>query len=237
MVHGSGPETRSAFQAFAAYLELLGIGVLADDKRGVGESSGVYPGELATASTIDILARDAEAEVRYLAKLPRVDPTRVGLFGASQAGWIIALAASREPAVRFAVPIVGPTVTVDESDLWGRLAGEERSPPRGSREAMLQQVRAGGRSGFDPAPALRKLTIPVFWIYGSDDRNVPTELCIERLSALKAGHDFSWTVLPMTHTPLVLPTGLLTSLPQSPGFAAGFFPAIGEWLRSRAIRG
>jgi hypothetical protein len=60
---------------------------------------------------------------------------------------------------------------------------------------------------------------------------------VERLEALKPGHDFSWVVLPTTHTPLVLPTGLLSSLPQSPGFAAGFFPVVGEWLRGHDIVG
>ena len=64
---------------------------------------------------------------------------------------------------------------------------------------------------------------------------MPTELCVERLEALKPGHDFSWTVLHMTHTPLELPTGLLSSLPQSSGFEPGFYPAIGAWLRSRGI--
>ena len=235
MVHGSGPATREEFQTFGAYLELLGIAVLADDKRGVGESTGVYPGERATESTVDVLARDAQAEARFLTTLPQIDAKRVGLFGDSQAGWIIPLAASREPAVRFAVAVVGPTVTVDETDLWGSLAGQGQTPPSGSRAAMLQQVRQNGPSGFDPAPALRRLTIPVHWIFGSDDRNVPTELCVEQLNGLATGHDYSWTVLPMTHTPFVLPTGLLASLPQSPGFVAGFFPDLGAWLGKRGL--
>src|SRR5207244_289981 len=102
MVHGSGPQTREEFQAFAAYCELLGIAVLADDKRGVGQSGGVYPGERASDSTIDVLARDAQVEARFLAALPGIDPARVGLLGDSQAGWIIALAAAREQAIRWA---------------------------------------------------------------------------------------------------------------------------------------
>jgi pimeloyl-ACP methyl ester carboxylesterase len=235
MVHGSGPQTRAEFQVFAAWCELLGIGVLADDKRGVGESAGAYPGEQATGPTIDVLARDAQAEARFLAGLPQVDPKRVGLFGDSQAGWIIALAAAREPAVRWAVAVVGPTVTVGETDLWAQLAGESQSPPSGTRAAMLAEVRAAGPSGFDPAPSLRALSIPVLWTFGSDDRNVPTELCVEQLQALKPGHDFSWVVLPTTHTPIELPTGLLASLPQSPGFDPGFFPAIGDWLRGHGL--
>jgi pimeloyl-ACP methyl ester carboxylesterase len=237
MVHGSGAQTRSEFQVFAAYLELRGVAVLADDKRGVGQSLGSYPGDLATDSTIEVLARDAQLEARFLAKLPHIDPKRVGLLGDSQAGWIIAYAAAHEPAVRWAVPIVGPTVTVGQSDFWAGLAGQSESPPSGSQSEMLKQTRAAGSSGFDPRPWLAKLTIPVFWTFGVDDRNVPTALCVEALEALKPGHDFSWVVLTTTHTPIVLPTGLLASLPQSPGFHRDFFPAIGDWLRSRGISG
>ncbi len=51
MVHGSGEQTREEFQVFAAYCELLGIAVLADDKRGVGQSRGTYPGEAASDAT------------------------------------------------------------------------------------------------------------------------------------------------------------------------------------------
>jgi pimeloyl-ACP methyl ester carboxylesterase len=100
---------------------------------------------------------------------------------------------------------------------------------------MLAQVRKDGASGPDAGPSLRKLAIPALWMFGSDDRNVPTELCLERLQALKPGHDFSWVVLPTAHTPLVLPTGLLSSLPQSPGFDPGFFPALGSWLRGHGL--
>ena len=237
MVHGSGARTRDEFDVFAAYLELNGIAVLADDKRGVGESGGRYPGELATDSTLNVLTRDAETEVRFLARLPEIDPKRVGLFGDSQAGWIIPLAAASEPAVRWAILNSGSTTTVGETDYWGRLAGQSESQPSGTRAAMLAQVQAAGPSGFDPLPSLRKLSIPVLWMYGSDDRNVPTELCLERLEAVASGHDFSSVVLPTAHTPLVLPTGLLSSLPQSPGFDPRFFPALGDWLRRKAIAG
>lgn len=235
MVHGSGPNTREEFQSFAAYCVSQGIAVLADDKRGVGQSLGRYPGERATESTLDVLARDAQAEARYLATLPEIDATRVGLLGNSQAGWIIALAASRERAVKFGVALVGPTVSVGESDLFGQLAGQSTTSPSGTRAQMLQQVRAAGPSGFDPRPFLAKVNVPMFWVYGNDDRNTPTELSVERLEALKAGHDFTWTVLDSTHALLELPDGLYSSLPRSRGFAPGLFDAIGDWLRSRGV--
>jgi len=235
MVHGAGPRTRDEFDVWTAYLALNGIAVLADDKRGTGESAGPYPGDEASEANIDLLARDAQTEVRYLTKLPQVDSRRVGLFGDSQAGWISTLAAAREPAVRWLVSVAGPTVSVGETDAWAGLAGESQSPPTGTRAAMLAQVRQAGPSGPDAAPSIRKLTIPALWMYGADDRNVPTELCVERLEALKPGHDFSWVVLPTAHTPFVLPTGLLSSLNRSPGFDPGFFPALGGWLRGHGL--
>ena len=235
MVHGSGATTREEFQVFEAWCALLGIAVLADDKRGVGQSAGRYPGEAATESTLDVLARDAQAEVRFVARLPEIDPSRVGLLGDSQAGWIISLAADREHAVRFGVALVGPTVTVDQTDTWGSLAGKSRAAPSGSRTSMLAQTRALGESGFDPRPHLAKLDIPMLWVFGDDDRNVPTELCVAALQKLRAGHDFTWAVLPMTHALLLLPDGLYSSLGRSPGFAPGLYPAIGDWLRSRGI--
>jgi dienelactone hydrolase len=203
----------------------------------VGESGGSYPGDLASEPTLRVLASDAEAQARYLRSVRRIDKAKVGLLGPSQAGWIIALAAAREPAVRWAVPLVGPTTTVGETDYFAGLAGQEQTPPSGTRAQMLAHVREQGPSGFDPVPSLRKLAIPVFWAYGDDDRNVPTELCVERLRTLAAQHDFSWTVLPMTHALLDLPNGLYSSLPQSRGFIPGLFPAIGSWLRGKDIGG
>jgi uncharacterized protein len=237
MVHGSGPRTRDEFDIFSSYLELNGFAVLADDKRGTGQSGGTFPGDLGRAGTVDLLAHDAQAEVSFLAKLPQVDPKRVGLFGDSQAGWISPLAASHSPAVHWLISNSGPTTTVGETDYWGSLAGQSESPPSATRAQMLADVLKAGPSGFDPLPSLRKLAIPALWMFGGDDRNVPTELCVQRLETVKPGHDFSWVVLPTAHTPLVLPTGLLSSLPQSPGFNPGFFPAIGGWLRSHSIAG
>jgi dienelactone hydrolase len=232
MVHGSGPNTREEFQSFAAYCASQGVAVLADDKRGIGQSLGRYPGERASESTLNVLARDAQAEVRYLAKLPEIDAQRVGLLGYSQAGWIIALAAAGEPAVKFGVALAGPTTSVGETDFFGGLAGKSTSPPGGTRAQMLQQVRVNGPSGYDPRADLAKVHVPMLWVFGDDDRNVPTELSVERLEALKAGHDFTWTVLHSTHALLELPDGLYSSLPRSRGFVPGFYDAIGDWLRA-----
>lgn len=237
MVHGSGRSTRDEFDVFTAYFALHGVAVLADDKRGAGQSGGTYPGDLASAATIDVLARDAQAEVRFLATLAQIDAKRIGLWGDSQGGWIVPLAASRENDVSWGILNSGPTVTQGESDGWAQIAGASEMPPSGSRASMLAQIKQQGPSGYDPAPSLRSLSIPMLWMYGTDDRNQPTELSVDRLQALKSGHDFSWFLLPTAHTPLVLPTGLLSSLPQSPGFDPRFFPDVLDWLRRQHITG
>ena len=235
MVHGSGPTTRDEFDVFTAWLVLHGVAVLADDKRGTGQSVGVYPGDQATPATLELLAGDAQKEVDFLDRLPQVDANRVGLWGDSQGGWISVLAASRDSAINWLVENSGPTVSVGEADYWASLAGQSLYPPSGTFAQMLKQVEAQGRSGFDPAPYLRKLSTPGLWMFGSDDRNIPTQLCVQRLQQLRAGQDFSWNVLPTAHTPLILPTGLLSSLPHSPGFDPHFFPDIAKWLQGQAI--
>jgi pimeloyl-ACP methyl ester carboxylesterase len=237
LVHGSNAAGREEFQTFSAYLESIGVAVLAVDKRGVGQSGGTFPGSRASERTIGLLASDAQAQVRFLRTLAAIDKSRIGLLGASLAGWVIALAAARDSGVRWAVPLVGPTTTVGETDLFASLAGVEESPPSASRADMLAQVRASGPGGFDPLPSLRSLSIPVFWVYGDDDRNVPTELCVERLQSLQAGHEFSWVVLHMTHALIDLPTGLYSSLSRSRGFNAALFPAVGAWLADRGLSG
>jgi hypothetical protein len=235
MVHGSGPSTRDEFDVFTAWLLLHGVATLADDKRGSGQSGGVYPGGKAIPSTLDLLARDAQAEVAFLRGVPRVDGSRIGLWGDSQGGWISVLAASRDSTVHWLIENSGPTVSVGEADYWASLAGESLEPPSGTFPQMLEEVEAQGPSGFDPVPYLGSLAIPGLWMFGSDDRNIPTELCVQRLGQVKAGHDFSWNVLPTAHTPLVLPSGLLSSLPRSPGFDPHFFPDLSAWLRAYAL--
>src|SRR5262249_60514592 len=121
------------------------------------------------------------------------------------------LAAARSHAVHWAVLNSGPTATVGETDLWGQLAGQSQRAPSGTRPEMLAQVRQAGPSGFDPIPYLRQLQLPALWLYGSDDRNVPTELCLERLEGLKPAHGLRSVRVPTTHHTVILPT---TPLPK-----------------------
>ena len=237
-VHGSGPTTRAYLPDLQALLLRHGVGVLAYDKRGVGGSGGRFPGESPTTAAIDVLARDAGAAVRFLAAQPEVDPKRVGLAGHSQAGWIMPLAATREPAVRFLLAFAGPAVTADETDLYQTLAGQGETRQRPSDAEVDAQVLARGPGGVDPLPWIRQLRVPAAWFYGELDKHVPTRLSVRRLEpvASESGRDVTIEVLPRANHALVeTQTGLTAEMLRSDAFAPGLFARVGTWLRAHGL--
>jgi hypothetical protein len=237
-VTGSGPTTREYLPELQALLLRNGVAVLAYDKRGVGASGGSYPGESPTETAIDQLARDAAAAARFLAGRAEVDPARVGLAGHSQAGWIMPLAASREPAVRFLVTFSGPAVTADENDLYQTLAGEGESPQRMTNAAIDSQVERAGPGGVDPVPSIAALRIPALWLYGSLDHIVPPRLSAKRLAPLAAepGRDFTvWTFPRANHALVETRTGLTSEMLRSDRYARGMFPRVGAWLHAHGL--
>jgi dienelactone hydrolase len=235
-VTGSGTTQRAYLPDLQALLVESGVAVLAYDKRGVAQSGGRYPGESPTDGTIDILASDAQAAVRWLARQPGIDPAKVGLAGHSQAGWIIPRAASREPAVRFAVEFAGPAVTADENDHFQNLTGQGERPPQLSDDEIDAEVLRQGPGGVDPIPWIRSLRIPVLWLYGGLDRHIPTRLSVRRLDPLRAeaGRDFTIAVFPNANHALVeTQTGLTAEMLRSDRFAPGLFATVRAWLRAR----
>jgi pimeloyl-ACP methyl ester carboxylesterase len=235
VAHGSGATPRSFAGPLPAYFASRGLVVLAYDKRGIGQSAGPYPGEAATTRNIDLYAKDAAAAARFLAAQPEVDRTKVGLAGQSQAGWVMALAAARERAVRWFVSYSGPSVTQGEADEWGQLAGQGRTPA-GTDAEIEAQIRQHGRSGFDPLPSLRKLSIPLLYLYGANDRHVPARLCVERLGSL--GGDLEVVLFPKAdHFLIESEHGFTDELTASHRYAAGLFAKLDAWLAQHRLRG
>ena len=237
--HGSGPAPRAWLSALVGFYADMGLVSLACDKRGIGQSGGDYPGENANATSIDAYARDVQALARWLARQPEVDPARLGISGVSQAGWIMPLAASREPAVRWVVRLVGPTYTTDEDGAYGQLAGQGNFVPTQSDEAIEAEVRRA-RGGFDPLPTIQALRIPALWLYGGRDRHVSTRIALERLDPLarEAGRDFSYTVFPRANHGLVeteTPYSLNAEVARSSRFADGLWGTISSWLAARGL--
>jgi uncharacterized protein len=231
-VHGGGPQTRNYFPDLPALCAGAGFAVLTYDKRGVGQSGGTFPGDLADGRAIDALARDAEAAVRFLAAQPGIDRARVGLAGHSQGGWVAPLAASREPAVRFVVAFSGPALSQGETDHWAGIAGAGNSRPTQTEDEMEADVLRQGSSGYEPLPALRALRVPSLWLFGRLDYVVPSRLSVRRLQSI--GGDFTIELFPKANHALVeTQTGLTTEMLASDRFAPGLFPVVRDWLRRR----
>ena len=90
-------KARRDWDSLGARLAAEGIGALAIDLRGHGESSGtLLEGE---APDYSALVRDVAAARRYLASRPDVLQSRVGIVGASIGANLAVLAASADPGV------------------------------------------------------------------------------------------------------------------------------------------
>jgi pimeloyl-ACP methyl ester carboxylesterase len=110
LVHGSNALTRDVFGPWSRYFAGLGFAVLSYDKRGTGQSTGDWK-----QADFPTLAADVLAGVRFLHAREDIRSDRVGLWGASQAGWIMPLVAAQAPReVAFLVVHAGSGTTVRE---------------------------------------------------------------------------------------------------------------------------
>lgn len=145
-LHGSGPSTRAGARPYAQEFAKLGIASLFFDKRGCGSSGGSW-----VTSSLDDLAGDALAAVRYLEVEDDIDSTRIGLWGVSQAGWVATWAASRSPDVTFMILISGGGASPRESELFSYekefekagLAGAEKSAAQGLVDEYFGYLATG----------------------------------------------------------------------------------------------
>lgn len=224
-VHGSGPRERLAYGALHVEDFIRrGIAVYSYDKRGVGESGGAC-----CPVHFDLLARDVLANVEALRALSAVDAERIGLLGVSQAGWVVPIAASRDPRLAFAIVLSGPAVSVGEESLFSSLTrdtrcGEGGLPPADA-DAMVREV---GPSGFDPGPYLEQMIQPSLWVYGLSDIHQPSERSVAALERLRGtGKDIEVRVFPAANH------FLATAGPCGDVPPVDWLPAALDWLEAR----
>lgn len=203
IVHGSDQVPRMT--EFAKLLAENGISVLTYDKRGVGESGGIYAGpEVGTnnisVENLNLLAKDVSAAVNKLHQQNRNLP--IGLVGFSQAGWIIPIAANKNPLVQFMVLFSCPTITTLEQLRFqfytdGRTDFWENHTEADAREHIENDADRYQFIATDPKVSLNTLSIPGLWLFGEKDIQVPVKLCMEQLNTFKAqGKSFEYTLFP-----------------------------------------
>ncbi len=115
MVHGDGDATRHGSVPFEPLIEIFlrnGYAVFSWDKPGSGESSGELNNWLAERSAI--LVDGIEA----LAQHPAVEPTRIGLWGISQAGWVMPRTLEQTDNVAFMIAVSGGAEDIIEQGAY-----------------------------------------------------------------------------------------------------------------------
>ncbi|MFW0715490.1 alpha/beta hydrolase family protein [Pedobacter sp. N23S346] len=206
LVHGSGQERRMV--NLASNLARNGIAVLTYDKRGVGESGGVYAGpEVGTnnvdSANLNLLALDASAAAQTLLLHLPGKKVLLGLVGFSQAGWVIPIAAEKNSEVRFMILFSGPVATTLEQLRFqfytnGKTSFWETHSEADVREHIKNDPDRYQFTATDPLNSLIRLKIPGLWLYGGKDIQAPVGLSIERIDKLKAqGKPFEYHLFPM----------------------------------------
>ncbi len=221
-VHGSGRRTRSDYGEFISPLLNAGFATFRYDKRGVGASGGTYVGVETSNSptTIPALAMDAASAIMQLKHHANIDSTRCMLIGASQAGWIIPVAASYSNLF-LTVCFSGPAVSVGEEIYFSWLA-ENGDYTVEEASSMLQSYQ--GNHGFDPIPYIRDLHQPSLWVFGDQDQSIPVERSVQLLEAARNSLQLPIQIQ-------VIP-GVNHSLMSKDGKYADYVGYILDWIKT-----
>jgi pimeloyl-ACP methyl ester carboxylesterase len=203
IVHGSDPVKRE--MEFAKRLAKEGIAVLTYDKRGVGESGGVYVGPSVGTNNIDttnlhVLSGDANEAVKTFRTSLKVKEIPIGLVGFSQAGWIIPITATINSQIEFMVLFSAPTITTLEQLRFqfytnGNDKFWENHTEADAREHTMHDPDRYSFVATDPKDFLKTISIPGLWLFGEKDIQIPVKVCIEQLNTFKVqGKPYEYTL-------------------------------------------
>lgn len=137
MVHGSGNSDRDDWGKYRPIMRrFLGVGyaVFSWDKPGVGESTGELAGD---AQVLGQRAAILVQAIEVIKAHPAIDPERIGLWGISQAGYVMPLALTVTGDVAFMIVNSGPAM--DSYDQGAYLTGQ-RAYCAGASQAEARQI-------------------------------------------------------------------------------------------------
>jgi dienelactone hydrolase len=257
VVHGSGPQTRDDTWAMTDRFARAGIACLAYDKRGSGKSTGDWHN-----AGFDVLADDVLAAVEFLRGRPDIRSDMIGLWGVSQAGWVIPLAASKSNHIAFCIPVSGAGVCPADQELWRRIQNLQflgcSSPLTGAMRrgvAMHYQWAELFKKGRFPIPPLfevepldmyhdaaaviRQVHQPVLAILGDLDSLTPAHESAaiwKRQLASTGNPDFSIRLFPQSDHGLLYTEGSGNNYEVKPEsrLAPGYMQCMLDWIDEHA---
>ncbi|UCD08726.1 MAG: alpha/beta fold hydrolase [Dehalococcoidales bacterium] len=106
LVHGSGSATRNGTVNFEPLIEIFlrnGFAVFSWDKPGSGESTGEFEGGKTLTQRTEILSDG----IHCLTQHPNINSDNIGVWGVSQAGWVIPLALDHTDNIAFMIIVGG----------------------------------------------------------------------------------------------------------------------------------
>ncbi|MBI9038895.1 MAG: alpha/beta hydrolase [Bacteroidales bacterium] len=109
LTNGGGDDSRpirNFSDWLAPILAHCGIAAFVHDKRGTGESEGVF-----VKTTYDDYVTDAGNCAKFLLNHSRIDSSNIGVIGGSEGGRIALLTASRYSEIKFVVSFAGTVVS------------------------------------------------------------------------------------------------------------------------------
>ncbi|MEU7899616.1 alpha/beta hydrolase [Nonomuraea sp. NPDC049152] len=232
LVHGAGEGTpRTKLMTEAVEFARRGMAVLVYDKRSVGYSMFVR--------SYSQLADDALGAVAALRRQPSVNPAGVGLWGLSEGGWVVPLAASRSADVAFAVLVGANSHQPLRQQAWAvsaglRKAGVSGSLPDRAVPTLYRAIADGGlypEPWYDPLPVLRRVRQPVLAIWGTNDLLTPPKESPPLMAGTLAEGGNEHVTLRLfpgaDHAAHQSPDGGVTRLPE---LAPGYPDLVGSWV-------
>jgi dienelactone hydrolase len=164
MIPGSGPLTRRSPRQIGDLVAAHGVAVLTLDKRGTGESTGEWSG-----LSHEAWRADAGAALDALKQQPGIDPKRIGIYAASEGGFVGPELATRRDDVTFlvcrvcsALPHAEAIMDMEERRLLA--AGRTAEMAAEAREWLrLRTQYALHRQGFERMAAFETRTSSAEW--------------------------------------------------------------------------
>jgi pimeloyl-ACP methyl ester carboxylesterase len=111
-MHGGGNDydlIMSAPRYYARRLAHCGFAALVYDKRGTGQSGGVF-----SEATFDDFIDDAGNAAVFLSRDERIDPARIAIYGGSEGGQLAPVVSIRFSVIAAAISVSGPFASAVE---------------------------------------------------------------------------------------------------------------------------